>query len=52
MMFTVDELRYLEIVLSVASSFTIARNEQIDLPSVKHKELQNKIKNKITQMTV
>jgi|TARA_Y100000289_G_C3898075_1_gene137638 hypothetical protein len=51
-MFTVDELRYLEIVLSVASSFTIARNEQIDLPSVKHKELQNKIKNKITQMTV
>ena len=50
-MFTVDELRYLEIVLSVASSFTIARNEQIDLPSVKHKELQNKIKNKITQMT-
>ena len=51
-MFTIDELRYLEIVLSVASSFTIARNEQIDLPSVKHKELQNKIKNKITQMTV
>lgn len=51
-MFTVDELRYLEIVLSVASSFTIARNEQIDIPSVKHKELQNKIKNKITQMTV
>ena len=51
-MFTVDELRYLEIVLSVASSFTIARNEQIDLPAVKHKELENKIRNKITQMTV
>ena len=51
-MFTVDELRYLEIVLSVASSFTIARNEQIDLPSVKHKELENKIRNKIVQLTV
>ena len=51
-MFTVDELKYLQNVLSVASSYTIARNEQIDLPTVKHKELENKIRNKITQMTV
>ena len=43
MNFTSEELKYLYHVLSTASSYTIARGEQIDHPSVKHKELQQKI---------
>ena len=44
MNFTPEELEYLYNVLSTTSSYTIARAEQIDLPTVKHKKLQDKIK--------
>ena len=51
MHFTLDELKYLQNVLSVASSYTIARGEQIEHPSVKHKEIQEKIHNEIIRLT-
>lgn len=44
MNFTPEELEYLYSVLSTTSSYTIARAEQIDLPTVKHKKVQDKIK--------
>ena len=47
MNFTTDELEYLQRVLSVTSSYTIARAEQIDLPTVNHKKLEQKIKDVI-----
>ena len=43
MNFSSEELKYLHYVLSTASSYTIARGEQIDHPSVNHKKLQQKI---------
>ena len=47
MNFTPEELKYLKHVLSAASSYTIARGEQIDFPTVKHKELLNKIEDQL-----
>ena len=43
MNFSSEELKYLNYVLSTTSSYTIARGEQIDHPSVNHKKLQQKI---------
>ena len=47
MNFTSEELKYLYRVLSTTSSYTIARGEQIDHPSVNHQQLQQKIKEQI-----
>ena len=47
MNFTPEELKYLSHVLSAASSYTIARGEQIDHPTVNHQQLQQKIKEQI-----
>ena len=47
MNFTPEELKYLKHVLSAASSYTIARGEQIDFPTVNHKQLMNKIEDQI-----
>mgnify|MGYP003116324016 CR=1 FL=1 len=41
---TSEELKYLYHVLSTTSSYTIARGEQIDHPSVKHDVIVQKIK--------
>ena len=51
MNFTPEELKYLKHVLSAASSYTIARGEQIDFPTVKHKELLNKIEDQLGKST-
>ena len=50
MNFTSEELKYLYNVLSTASSYTIARGEQIDHPTVNHKQLQQKIKEQIEKI--
>jgi hypothetical protein len=50
MNFTSEELKYLYHVLSTASSYTIARGEQIDHPTVNHKQLQQKIKEQIEKI--
>ena len=50
MNFTSEELKYLYRVLSTTSSYTIARGEQIDHPSVNHKQLQQKIKEQIDKI--
>ena len=47
MTFSPEELKYLKHVLSAASSYTIARGEQIDHPSVKHDAIMQKIKDHI-----
>jgi hypothetical protein len=47
MQLTLDELVYMKTVLARTSSYTIARAEQIDLPSVKHRQLQQKIDDEI-----
>lgn len=47
MNFSSEELKYLHYVLSTTSSYTIARGEQIDHPSVNHKKLQQKIKEQL-----
>jgi len=50
MNFTSEELKYLYQVLSTTSSYTIARGEQIDHPSVNHQQLQQKIKEQIDKI--
>ena len=47
MNFTPEELKYLSNVLSAASSYTIARGEQIDFSTVNHKQLLNKIEDQL-----
>ena len=47
---TSEELKYLYHVLSTTSSYTIARGEQIDHPSVKHQQLQQKIKEQLDKI--
>ena len=47
MNFTSEELKYLYRVLSTTSSYTIARGEQIDFPTVNHKQLLNKIEDQL-----
>ena len=51
-MFTLQELKYLQHVMEVTSTYTIAKGEQLDYPGVKHKQLQNKIYSKITRLTI
>ena len=50
MNFTSEELKYLNHVLSCTSSYTIARGEQIDTPSVSHKKLMRKINDYINKL--
>mgnify|MGYP003143055353 FL=1 len=47
MNFNSEELKYLYHVLSTTSSYIIARGEQIDHPTVKHQQLQQKIKEQL-----
>jgi len=47
MTLTTDELEYLQKVLSVTTSYTIAKAEQIDLPAVNHNRLLQKIEDQI-----
>ena len=47
MTFSTEELKYLKHVLSAASSYTIARGEQIDFSTVNHKQLLNKIEDQL-----
>ena len=47
MNFTSEELKYLYRVLSTTTSYTIAGGEQIDHPTVKHQQLQQKIKEQL-----
>ena len=47
---TPEELKYLYKVLQTTSSYTKARAEQIDLPSVDHKKLEQKIKDEIYKL--
>ena len=44
---TPEELKYLKYVLSCTSSYVIAKGEQLDTPSVKHKQLLEKIEDYI-----
>ena len=43
MNFTPQELKYLNYVLSCATNYTVARGEQISFPTVKHKQLEQKL---------
>ena len=52
MNFSKDELEYLSFALHTASSYTIARGEQIITPGVKHKELKQKIEEMIYRLTL
>ena len=47
MNFSSEELKYLNYVLSTTSSYIVARGEQIDHPTVNHKQLQQKIKEQL-----
>lgn len=51
MNFTLQELQYIVTVLNRTSSYTIARGEQIDYPTVNHKQLTNKVKQIIHRYT-
>ena len=44
---TPEELKYLYKVLQTTSSYTKARAEQIDLLSINHQKLEQKIKDEI-----
>ncbi len=46
---TLEELKYLSTVLERASSYTVARAEQIDHPSMQHKVVEQKIKSLIAR---
>jgi len=50
MPFNKQELEYILTVLQRASSYTIARTEQIDSPAVSHKELVQKIEEYIYRL--
>tara|TARA_A100001201_G_scaffold2589_4_gene6625 strand:+ start:41966 stop:42124 length:159 start_codon:yes stop_codon:yes gene_type:complete len=43
MNFTLEEVKYLQEVLNCASSYTIARGEQISNSTVSHKEIKQKL---------
>ena len=51
MTFTPEELKYLSHVLSCTDNYTVARGEQLITPSVKHKDVMNKIEFKLLQMS-
>jgi DNA-binding CsgD family transcriptional regulator len=42
-MITPEEYKYLSYVLSCATNYTVARGEQISFPTVKHKQLEQKL---------
>jgi len=46
---TLEELKYIATVLERASSYTTARAEQIDHPSIRHKEVDQKIRSLIAR---
>ena len=49
-MFTPEELKYLKEILGQVSSYAIAKGEQIDHPSVKHKTIIQKIDDLLLRM--
>ena len=49
--FTLQELQYIKTVLDRTSSYTIARGEQIDYPTINHKQLTTKVKQIIHRYT-
>lgn len=49
-MFTPEELKYLKEILGQASSYAVAKGEQIDHPSVKHKTIIQKIDDLLLRM--
>jgi len=51
MRLNLEELRYLVKVLETTDSFTIARGEQIDHPTVSHQKLKDKVKQDIRRLT-
>jgi hypothetical protein len=51
MNFTLQELQYIVTVLNRTSSYTIARGEQIDYPTINHKQLTTKVKQIIHRYT-
>jgi hypothetical protein len=51
MQFNLEELKYLQEVLEQATSYTQARGEQVNHPSVSHQQILNKIKEKIYKLT-
>ncbi len=51
MHFNLDELKYLNDVLSTTNSYTIARGEQIEHPVVSHEEIIRKIQHEIIRLT-
>jgi len=51
MQLTLEELRYLSKVLETTDSWTIARGEQLDHPSVKHSKLRQKVDDEIFKKT-
>jgi hypothetical protein len=50
MRFSPSELKYLKQVLECTNTFTTAKAEQVDLPSVNHKNLVNKIQTEIDRV--
>jgi len=52
MQLTLEELRYLRTVLKVTPSYTIARGQQIDHPTVNHKQLTERIEDNIRRLTM
>ena len=50
MPFNKQELEYILTVLQRTSSYTTARAEQIDYPSVSHKELEQKVEELIYRL--
>ena len=51
MNFTLQELQYIKTVLDRTSSYTIARGEQIDYPTINHSRLTTKVKQIIHRYT-
>jgi hypothetical protein len=45
-----EELKYIKHVLYCASSFTIARAEQVVSPSIKHEEIKRKIDDELRKV--
>lgn len=50
MKLTSEELKYLLTVLETTDSFTRARGEQIDHPTVKHEMIERKVQEQIRRL--
>lgn len=46
-----EELKYLSHVLSITSSYTIAKQEQVDNTSISHKQIEQKINDAIYRLS-